>query len=425
MYLWPAGKGAHTNAAAGVAIAVNNKMFSDQYRRDVWNAPEDLQGRAGAVRFTKRNCFHWRFITAYFPVNGQDPEGSASLTKWIDSVLSQLPTNCIPIIGTDANGKLEWTRITGYLVKEDAGHVVGPHQPEIETQNGKMFRELLCKHYMQALDTWHETASGATFWSHENRGSRIDYLCAPRHLPVKVCSLWRRSAHKLQLSTNAKLRDHTPVFKFVSFHTKSHVHHAPLAENPIWHKDALMNAWVSGRGENAFVQVLEDWAGMQETQHILDTFVSHGEVDKAWQFKKHGVTVAAKKHFSGKQRQQRRGKFQASPDTAALARQKQVSRTQLTQTCCGTLMHACRDTFLPLLLRQWQAVIQLQKLDKKLAKSRRADKRRQTQAWCQEMELCASRHEWAAVWRVRLLALMWVLNLEGSIVCNVLSGQSN
>lgn len=144
VYRWPAGKGAHTSAAAGVAIAVNNKMFSDQYRRDVWNAPENLQGRAGAVRFTKRNCFDWCFITAYFPVNGQDPEGSASLTKWIDSVLSQLPTNCIPIIGTDANGKLRWTRVSGYLVKEDAGHVVGPHQPEIETQNCKMFREFLC-----------------------------------------------------------------------------------------------------------------------------------------------------------------------------------------------------------------------------------------------------------------------------------------
>ena len=45
-------------------------------------------------------------------------------------------------------------------------------------------------------------------------------------------------------------------------------------------------------------------------------------------------------------------------------------------------------------------VVRLQKLDKKLAKHRRADKRRQTQAWRQELELCASRHEWAAVWRL-------------------------
>ena len=52
-------------------------------------------------------------------------------------------------------------------------------------------------------------------------------------------SLWRRSAHKLQLSNNAKLRDHTAVF--VSLHPKSHVRHAPLADNPVWHKDALMN----------------------------------------------------------------------------------------------------------------------------------------------------------------------------------------
>ena len=96
VYRWPAGSGAHTNAAAGVATAVNTTMFADQYRRDIWNAPETLQARAGAVRFTKRNCFDWCFITAYFPVHGQDPEGSASLTKWIDSVLSQLPTNCIP-----------------------------------------------------------------------------------------------------------------------------------------------------------------------------------------------------------------------------------------------------------------------------------------------------------------------------------------
>ena len=109
------------------------------------------------------------------------------------------------------------------------------------------------------------------------------------------------------------------------------------------------------------------------------------------------MTAAAKKFFSGKQR---RGKYQASPDTTALARQKQVYCSQLTQTCCGTLTHASKDTFLPLLLRQWQTVIQLQKLDKKLAKSRRADKRRQTQAWCQEIELFASRHEQTAVWRL-------------------------
>ena len=135
VYRWPASKGAHTNAAAGVAIAINNKVFADQYRRDIWNVPAELQGRAGAVRYSKRNCYDWCFISAYFPVNGQDPEGSAKLTKWIDGTLSQLPTNCTPLIGTDANGKLGWIRSSDYLVKENDGAVVGPFRPEAETQN--------------------------------------------------------------------------------------------------------------------------------------------------------------------------------------------------------------------------------------------------------------------------------------------------
>ena len=52
------------------------------------------------------------------------------------------------------------------------------------------------------------------------------------------------------------------------------------------------------------------------------------------------------------------------------------------------------------LLRHWRLVIQTQKADTELAKSNRRDRRKQVNTWCVELEQCALKHEWAAVWRL-------------------------
>ena len=154
---------------------------------------------------------------------------------------------------------------------------------------------------------------------------------------------------------------------------------------------------------------------MHETQHTLDTLVSHGEVDKTWQFINHGVTAAAKKHFSGKQR---RGKYQASPDTTALARQKQVYRSQLTQTCCGTLTHARQLFSCKSWTKNWLNP------DGRISDGKR---RHGVTKW--NCVLLGMSGQLFGVYPVRLMAQMWVLNLDRPIACNVpgplpLSGQS-
>ena len=134
------------------------------------------------MRYTKRNEFDYCVITAYFPVSGQDMQGTQRLVAWMDEVLSQLPLSCIPLLGMDANGKVCLVRVDDCLVQPSPEEGVGEHRAEIENQKGRLLREVLCKRQLRAANTWHERASGATFWSHEDRGSRIDYLCAPRTL---------------------------------------------------------------------------------------------------------------------------------------------------------------------------------------------------------------------------------------------------
>ena len=333
---WPAGRGQHTNSSTGVAIGIKDNTFPAQYRRQVWHPPSDLQGRGGAVRFAKRNSFDWCFISAYFPVNGQDPDGTDSLLTWLDSVLSELPMSCVPIVGMDANGKVGLIRSGGYLVSADANEGTGPHGVEIENDNGKRIRALIGKHFLQAVNTFHEAASGATFWSHEDRGSRIDYICAPAGLVPNSCALWRSSAHKLQLCNHARLRDHTPVF--VSFNTRQVVRH-PAAHEPCprrWRHEALMGAWVSGIGEASFVEEVEHWASQLDTQDAVCCLAQQGQVDTVWHTINSQVLKIAQRHFSNTTRA---GKYQSS-----LKQQRSGNTSSNFEQNCGN-----RQSFAPLL----------------------------------------------------------------------------
>ena len=391
---WPAGRGQHTNTSTGVAIGFKDSTFPAKYRRQVWHPAADLQGRGGAVRCTKRNSFDWCFISVYLPVNGQDPKGADSVLAWVDSVLSELPVNCIPIVGMDANGKVGMVRSGGYLLASDDADGVGPHGAEVENDNGKRLRSLISKHYLRAVNTFHEAASGATFWSHEDRGSRIDYICAPAGLVPNSCALWRRSAHKLQLCNHAKLRDHTPLF--TSFSTRHVVSHpsARVSSTTKWNRDALMSAWVTGVGEVPFVEEIERWASQLDTQTAVTSLAQRGEVDDVWHIINSNVNQIAQRHFCSATRA---GKYQSSPEATALWRTKQQLRAELRATEVAGLP---APRTLMTLFSQWRLTVRLQKCDKQLAKLRRQDKRRCIQAWCEELEQCTCQHDWASVWKL-------------------------
>ena len=134
-----------------------------------WYAPCDLQSHGRAVRYEKRKSFNWRFLSDYFPVIRQDNPGTE---------LSQLPVGWIrnPIICIGTNGKVGRIRAGGYLIQGDGyweWHDLGLVE---RRSNMKMApASTVC-----SKSSSYKQSNMATFWSHEDYGSRITHICAPK-----------------------------------------------------------------------------------------------------------------------------------------------------------------------------------------------------------------------------------------------------
>ena len=151
-----------------------------------------------------------------------------------------------------------------------------------------------------------------------------------------------------------------------------------------------MSARTTGACEDAFVSQVERWAADEVTVRAVASLAAAGQVDEAWQVTNEGVRMAARQHFG---RRGRVGKYQASDSTISLWSRKQQLRAGLKSASKLSGPQPVNGE-LRSLLRQWRLVIQ------ELAKSRRRDRRKQVNARCVELEQCALKHEWAAVWRL-------------------------
>eukprot|EP00972_Heterocapsa_arctica_P075716 11167403-Heterocapsa_arctica.AAC.1 len=72
--------------------------------RQIW-APEQLQGRAGAVRFSKKGFFYVTLMTLYVPpkTNEKLPRVQyQQVLTWASNILFTLPARTTPILLMDA-----------------------------------------------------------------------------------------------------------------------------------------------------------------------------------------------------------------------------------------------------------------------------------------------------------------------------------
>jgi len=97
---WGHGKGAYTNAHAGVAIGLHKGRFKKVYIRKVCEFPDSMQGRLGAVRIVCK-LYDITLVVAYMPTDPSSPgqqKMAEAAQKKLDLFLSHLPSRTLPII---------------------------------------------------------------------------------------------------------------------------------------------------------------------------------------------------------------------------------------------------------------------------------------------------------------------------------------
>ena len=121
-YSWHAGQKGCTNRSTGVSIGLSAKKVKlDQVIR-VWSPPEELQGRAGALR-VRTKTWDVCIFSLYFAAGQMSREKvrvAQKIFKWVETVLEQLPGRCSPVIGGDLIGRVGRIESGGMLLTADA-----------------------------------------------------------------------------------------------------------------------------------------------------------------------------------------------------------------------------------------------------------------------------------------------------------------
>ena len=157
-------KGRQTNQPAGVAIllptGLHHYIRSNEYPRKQYET--DLVGRAGAIRIKcDTEDLDVAVIVVYArpeTMGREEDPLNVQLWRWVDEYVSELPARCIPIILTDANGRVGSVRTQEYggrdgryaefdgrggvarRGQEDETGPVGSSRPDRENKNGRILR---------------------------------------------------------------------------------------------------------------------------------------------------------------------------------------------------------------------------------------------------------------------------------------------
>ncbi|CAE8589073.1 unnamed protein product [Polarella glacialis] len=244
---------------------------------------------------------------------------------------------------------------------------------------------------MIALNTFAYGAAGATYWSHEGRGSRIDYTCVPYAAwnQVTGCTLWRHSARSLQVQRVATLRDHTPLrLGIQAAHCFSDwIPHSPSQ----WLREKLTaTALDTSSDAAAFKVAVTDWIEAPQTQLELRTSTESSDVLNTWNLLNTGIVDIARSFFTGA----------ASVGPNTLRECTKHARVRA-QTAFSALVRAdWTDFSLHGILRQWQLAAHLQYCDRKALQLRRKDWVVHNQALAEEITAAAQHNDYALTWRL-------------------------
>eukprot|EP00972_Heterocapsa_arctica_P030113 4437374-Heterocapsa_arctica.AAC.1 len=125
--------------------------------RQIW-APEQLQGRVGAVRFSKKGLFDVSLMTLYLPPKTNEKLSRVDYQQvltWASNILSILPARTTPILLMDANAHVGagtgQTRCTG------------PFGAGNDNLAGARLRFFMDANFLALTNTWRRSVAGPTF----------------------------------------------------------------------------------------------------------------------------------------------------------------------------------------------------------------------------------------------------------------------
>ena len=196
VYSWGYGKGRLTNSHAGVQLCLKRSRFTADNVVQLSSPPSELQGRGGALRVKRRDS-DFAFIVCYFHPNSNLPypkRVNSALWKWIDSVVNALPARCVPCLLGDFNARVGKEHVADNIWTTTDDASIGPCNAANENWNGEQFRGFLQKHYLAAVNTYHN--AGPTYFGIvADYTSRVDYICVPSSLlsQVQHCCVWHRA----------------------------------------------------------------------------------------------------------------------------------------------------------------------------------------------------------------------------------------
>lgn len=193
----------HDDPAAGVVLAVRSKLFRDRNVSKIYTPPVEYQGRVGAVRF-RRGDADFCVVVAYIPVEPHtqaQKQYNINIWQWIQHLLDQLPSRCLPVLLLDANGR----------VGAEPSPCVGEAEPQKQNYNGSLLHACLQHHHLFAVNTWYPC--GPTYFGQFGNNSRIDYVCLPqsKQSSVQECTVLHSAGDRLQIISARGKRDHRPL----------------------------------------------------------------------------------------------------------------------------------------------------------------------------------------------------------------------
>lgn len=243
----------------------------------------------------------------------------------MDSVVNELPSRCVPCLLGDINAKVGQEPVGNGVLAVTDSSCIGPWNPEVQNENGHKFHEFLQRHYMSAVNTFHN--AGPTYFGIvAGYTSRIDHICLPSCLLGRVqrCCVWHKTGDNLQLVAAPGKRDHRPL-QVVVDHTLALAAPPATHDAPHWDTDRLMRGVLWGENRTRFVKQLE-----AKCDKLLHSFewqqaAAAAAPDDSWNLLRDLVLQEARPHFQ----KQRAHQTDRPADTAAALQYQHECKLQV------------------------------------------------------------------------------------------------
>ncbi len=205
----------------GCSIALAKKLFKETDIRHIYTSEEigpKCKGRGLMVELKRRGLFHLAVLCLYLPnEKGIDARDCLKeLLKWAGKHADALPDRCTLFLPMDGNLKLGL--LEGIKPPEDdATGTVGLSWNNT-SPHGHIMRDWLNHHHMAASSTFVAAGNFPTYFYHDDKSTRIDFVGAPKTLTPLYGHVLRRLSYYLQ-SSKKKLYnvDHAAVLLRFSY----------------------------------------------------------------------------------------------------------------------------------------------------------------------------------------------------------------